>query len=153
MSTKRTVDALWQEFRQVINAAYKNGQTHSISTEVKDDFTCLHDYVEDMTWHDDLAALVGREAANEQQHRKNDPPRPGFSIDTAAKLMIMENARKGAEMAELTRATAFLVFRQTAVEAEVIGWIIRDYLDPVWREKVAGLDYAKLMQEARDVVA
>ncbi len=53
---------------------------------------------------------------------------------------------KGAEMTEMPKATAFLVLRQTAVEAQVIGFLIKANLSADWREEVASLDYAELMK-------
>lgn len=146
MTTKSEINTLWQEFRQAINTTYANGQTHSISDRPEDDATCLRDYAENISWSDDLAALLGRESAEERRHRASRPSVAGFSIETAAKLLIMENARTGAEMPEMPRATAFLVLRQTAVEAEVIGYLVREQLTEAWKSQVKALDYSKLMK-------
>jgi len=136
---------LWTEFRDAINRAYA---AQGKRNYIENDFACLADYAEDVSMSDALQQLVDRETANERQHRSNRPAVPGFSAGTAARLILMENARKGAELSEIPRATAFLVLRQTAVEAEVIGYIVRNYLPKPWRDAVASLDYAKLMQAA-----
>lgn len=141
MSTKTKVDNLWQEFRQAINSAYKEA-----SKANEEDGICLRDYAENISWSDDLAGLVGRESAEERRHRNGRPSVPRFSVDTAAKLMVMENARKGAEMADMPKATAFLVLRKTAVESEVIGFLARKYMTGDWRESVRKMDYAELMK-------
>jgi hypothetical protein len=139
-------ETLWREFRAAITKAYRvHANNGSIFT---DDFACLRDYAEDVSMVDALAELVDRETENERKHRSNRRAVPGFSSGTAARLILMENARKGAEMGKMPRASAFLVLRQTAVEAEVIGFIIREYLPKPWRDAVAGIDYAKLMKGA-----
>ena len=141
MNTKQKVDMLWREMREAINTAY------AIADEERNkDGICLRDYAENISWSDSLAGLLGRESANERQHRSNRPSVPGFSIETAAKLILMDNMKDGASKAEMPRATASLVFRKTAIEAQVIGYLIRDRLTPEWRESVSSLDYAKLMQ-------
>ena len=58
----------------------------------------------------------------------------------------MENVSKGAQMTELPKATAFLVLRQTSVEAEVIGFLISSQLSAEWHQAVRSLDYAALMK-------
>lgn len=141
MSTKTAINLLWIELRQYINRAYAVADK-----ERNDDGICLRDYAENISWSDSLAALLGRETANERQHRSNRPSVPGFSNETAAKLILMENIRTGAEMAAMPSAAAFLVLRKTAVEGQVIGYLIREYLPQEWRETVASLDYVKLMQ-------
>src|SRR5262249_16864414 len=141
---KEQINVLWREFREAINTTYGNGKN------VSDDVSCLRDYAENISWHDDLSALLGKESAEERRHRNGRPEHTynpkNFSVDSAAKLLGMENARKGSEMTEMTRATTFLVLRQSAVEAEVIGFIIRENLPEGWRDAIASLDYAKLMQ-------
>ena len=76
----------------------------------------------------------------------NRPSVPSFSVGTAAKLLVMENARKGAAMDEMPKACAFLVLRKTAVESEVIGFLARKHLSAEWQAAVNGLDYAELMK-------
>ena len=144
MQTKAKVDKLWDEFRVAINTAYAEAEK---SREHEDDGRCLRDYAENITWSDNLAALLGRETANERRHRTNRPSIKGFSKETAAKLILMNNAKDGAKMAELPKSTYFLVFRQTAVEAEVIGFLARKYLLTTWRDAVVALDYAELMKQ------
>ena len=143
MSTKTKVDQLWRELRDAINKAYDE---HGRKAQFDDDFGCLRDYAEDISWSDDLAGLLGRESANERQHRSNRPVPRGFSVETAAKLILLNNFAKGAELSEMPKATAFLVLRKTAVEAEVIGFIIKDYLSADWRAAVNAMDYAELMK-------
>lgn len=146
MTNTQIINNLWQEFREAINQTYRSNDATCRTGGFNDDINCLRDYAEDVSWTDDLAALLGRETANERQHRSNRPQVIGFSAGTAAKLILMTNACKGAELTELPRATAFLVLRQTAVEAEVIGWLCRERLVEPWRRAVKSFDYAKLMQ-------
>ena len=142
MQTKAKVDKLWDEFREAINKAYADAnKTHD------EDGTCLRDYAENISWSDNLAALLGRETANERRHRTNRPSVKGFSNETAAKLILLNNAKAGAKMAELPKSTLFLILRQTAIEAEVIGFLAQKYLSTEWRDAVAALDYAELMKQ------
>src|SRR4051812_33833466 len=127
MNNTQLINKLWKEFRNAINVTYAVG-----ARTKNDDLQCLRDYAENISWSDDLAALLGRETANERQHRRNRPAVAGFSNETAAKLILMGNVAKGAMMAEMPKATAFLVLRQTAVEAEVIGFLCRHALTGEW---------------------
>ena len=145
MNTTQTINGLWQELRQAINRTYEASQQNHLN-RVLDDAQCLRDYAENISWSDDLAALLGRETANERQHRTNRPSVPGFSANTAAKLILMTNVSEGAELPELPKATMFLVLRQTAVEAEVIGYLIQSQLSPEWHKAVKSFDYAALMK-------
>ena len=139
-NTKQKVDKLWEEMRAAINAAYAEADKKR-----DDDGTCLRDYAENISWSDALASLLARETANERQHRRNRPSVPGFSVESATKLILMEQARAGAVAGEMPRATAFLVFRQSAVEAQVIGFLAKKHLSADWCASVAELDYARLM--------
>ena len=67
---------------------------------------------------------------------------------TAAKLCLMSNAARGAFKTAMPKATAFLELRQTAVEAEVLGFLCRHALTVEWCKAVDSLDFAKLMQVA-----
>lgn len=132
---------LWSEMRQAINNAYASAGDNQ-------DLQCLRDYAEDISWSDDLQKLLDHETANEREHRRNRPSIPGFGCSTAARLIIMRNVSDGSKMEALPKATAFLVLRKTAVEAEVIGFLIREYLAPEWHKAVNSYDYAKLMAAA-----
>lgn len=149
MSTKTKVDTLWREMREAINKTYETASKNSSFATQSTDATCLRDYAENISWSDDLAGLLGRESANERQHRSNRPSVPGFSVETASKLILMNNMLDGTVCAEMPSATTFLIFRKTAAEARVIGFLIREQLTPEWRDAVASMDYAKLMQSAQ----
>lgn len=146
MSTKSKVDSLWRQFRESINKAY------AVADKERSEGTALRDYAENISWSDSLSALVGRESANERQHRKGFGGRSpiGFSVDTASKLIIMDNAAQGAELAieskPMPSAALFLVCRQTAIESEVIGYLAARFISTKWREQVGQLDYADLMK-------
>jgi hypothetical protein len=146
MNTKQKVDKLWDEMRTAINQTYGTGQTYAITDQTKDDVTCLRDYAENISWNDSLSGLLGRESAEERRHRSDRPSISGFSVETASKLILMGQVQHGAELKEMPRATAFLVFRKTAIEAQVIGYLIRGQLPKEWRETVSSLDYAELMK-------
>jgi hypothetical protein len=146
MSTKQTVNNLWQDFRKAINSAYAEADKSR-----NEDGICLRDYAENISWSDNLSTLLDREIANERRYRSNRPSVPGFSAETAAKLILLGQASHGAQLKALPQSTAFLVFRQSAVEAQVIGFLVRKYLPMEWRTAVKALDYAKLMQPTQEV--
>ncbi|MGB8800690.1 MAG: hypothetical protein WCC97_08385 [Candidatus Acidiferrales bacterium] len=148
MNTKQKVDKLWEDFRAAINAAYAEAEKSR-----NDDGLCLRDYAENISWSDALRDLLARETANERQHRSNRPSVAGFSAETAAKLILMQQAGIGALQPTMPCATAFLVFRQSAVEAQVIGFLAKKHLTVEWRVALAEFDYAKLMQPATDAVS
>jgi hypothetical protein len=141
MSYKQDIDQLWRELRTAIDKTYASRP----DPENDNDADCLRDYVENRGWSDSLASLLGRESAAERRHRRGHTAIAGFSIETAAKLLIMNAVARGSQLADMPKATAFLVLRQTAGEAEVIGWLIREHLLPSWIDAVESLDYAKLM--------
>lgn len=139
----KQIQQLWQVFRKAIDDSYAVGQRAN-----DDDLGCLRDYVENLSWSDDLAALLGRESANERQHRRNEECPKDFSIRSAAMLLLMHNAADGAFKTEMPKATTFLVFRRTAMEATLIGYLCRHALTAEWCKAVRSLDYAQLMKVA-----
>lgn len=141
MNTKTQVDTLWRDMREAVSARYAAAEKTP-----EDEGWCLRDYAECVSWSDAMRSLLGRETANERQHRRNRPSIAGFSNETAAKLILLGQMAHGAEADVIPRATAFLVFRQTAIEAQVIGWLAREFLSQEWRDAVNALDYAKLMK-------
>jgi hypothetical protein len=142
MNNAKYIQANWAEFRNAINKTYMaHEKDHSHESQA------LRDYAE-VAWSDDLAALLGRETANERQHRRNQPSPDGFSVGCAAMLILMRMAADGSELTQMPSAAKFLTCRQSAVEAEVIGYLCRNNLTQAWREAVRVLDYAKLMQVA-----
>jgi hypothetical protein len=143
MKTKQRIDKLWDGFREAINSAYAEADKTR-----NEDGICLRDYVEDISWSNNLANLLAREVVNEKRHRSNRPSIPGFSPETAAKLILMNQAADGAIKKQLPLSTAFLVFCQTAVEAQVIGFLTKRHLSQDWYTHLGTLDYAKLMQAA-----
>jgi hypothetical protein len=146
MKSKQQIDSLWKQFREAINSAYAEADKKRDENGI-----CLRDYAENISWSDNLATLLGRETANERQHRSNRPSIPGFSAETAAKLILLNQASNGAAQEQLPQSTAFLVFRQTAVEAQVIGFLSKKHLSAEWHQAVASLNYADLMQPAKAV--
>ncbi len=140
MDVKKKVDNLWMAFENAITLAYKQANSSEPAA-------CLRDYARDVTWNDDLAKLVGRETANERQHRNGNRAPANFSVGTAAKLVLMNAASHGMQLTEMPGADIFLRFRHTAAEAEVIGFLVKAHLNQSWNDELATLDYAKLMQE------
>lgn len=138
------IDSLWDDFRKAINATYAQ------STGWRDDRDCLRDYAEDISWNDALCGLLGRETANERRHRSGRPSVPGFSNQTAAKLILMAQASNGSIQTDMSKGTEFLMYRQTAAEARLIGWLIRESVTKEWRDAVNSIDYTELMKTNED---
>jgi hypothetical protein len=141
MRTKQRIDHLWQDFEDAINAAYLE------ANKTRDENgACLRDYARDISWNDNLAQLLRRETANEKQHRNSRPSVPGFSAESAAKLILMNQVGAGALLPTMPLATEFLQFRQTAAEARVIGFLVKKFITVEWRTSLAHLDYSQLMK-------
>lgn len=132
MTNTQIINNLWQEFREAINKAYGE---HSE----------LRDYSENTGWVDDLQTLLDTEMANERQHRKNRPMVPGFGAGAAARLILMQNASRQAKKAEMPATIDYLRIRHTVFEAEILGYLVREYLADAWHVAVEHYDYAKLM--------
>lgn len=136
----KQINQLWEEFRSTIDAVDKLADSADGHAEVN----ALHDYTQDRDWQ--LASLLGRETANERQHRKGSEAPKAFGVGAAARLQIMTNAAYGASLPKMPSAHLFLTMRQTAIEAEVIGYLLRGHLSQEWRNAVDSIDYSKLMQ-------
>lgn len=138
-TVKARVDALWDEFRYAVNISYDEGKKD-------ENVSALRDYAEDISMFDRMCALLGRETANERRHRSGRSVN-GFSVESASKLILMGQALEGCRVT-MPLATMFLVCRQTAIEAQVIGFLSQRHLTTEWREAVKALDYAQLMKGA-----
>jgi hypothetical protein len=57
----------------------------------------------------------------------------------------MSQAAVGSKLDEMPAGTEFLIFRQTAAEARLIGFLARNFITDDWRNRVEALDYADLM--------
>ena len=143
MTTKTKIDRLWEQFQNAIDAADAEGQKqHSADGHAA--VNALRDYTSDRSWR--MNALVGRETANERQHRRTSSAPASFTVGSAAKLHLMNAAAYGSTKSEMPLATLFLTMRQTAAEAEVIGYLCSATLSQTWRDELETIDYAKLMQ-------
>ncbi len=150
MSANSTINKLWEQFRDAIDATYADGQKNGkFSGDAHAEVNCLKDYARDQSWHDDLAGLLGRETANERQHRRNELPIRSFSVGSAAKLILMNQVSFGSKLPAMPPATLFLTARQSAAEAEVIGYLCREHITDEWRAELDTLEYAELMKEGR----
>lgn len=139
-----TISKLWEQFRAAIDAADADGRKLN-NADGHAECNALHDYSSEKNWR--LFNLLGREQANERQHR--GVPYYGtnakLSVRDAAMLQIMQQASYQAWEGVMPPAHHFLTMRATAVEAAVIGYLCRKRLDQKWRETLATLDYSKLM--------
>ena len=141
-NTKKQIDRLWETMRDTLDKAY------SVANVGRDEQgTALRHYARDIYWHDAMDALLREETANERQHRRGEVVR-GFSAESGAKLILLGQVATGAKAKSLPDVTGFLHFRITAMQSQVIGFLIRAQLPVDWFTELAKLDYPKLMQEA-----
>lgn len=139
----KAINQLWEQFQAAIDAAYddakpsRTGDGHAVANALADYTT------ERNPWR--MANLLGRETANERQHRRGSEAPKSFSVGDAAKLLIMTNAADGAEAGIMPPAHWFLTMRPTMVESQVIGFLTRSRLSAKWINEVQALDYSKLM--------
>jgi hypothetical protein len=141
MNTKQKIEFLWTTFQAAINSSYSQSRQFTIS-----DQTALRDYATDMAFEDKLETLLAKTRDEERHHRRfRDHAVKGFSIDSAAKLLLMHAAKDGAESRSSLSAVKMLTVRHTALEAEVLGYLAKTFLGHTWRAEVTALDYAKLM--------
>lgn len=143
MDTHRTIANLWNAFQNAIDLANADGLKLN-NADGHAECNALRDYTRDRNWR--MSNLLGRETANERKHRSTTISPKDFTVGDAAKLQIMQWAAFAQELDSLPSAHLFLTMRPTAVEAEVIGFLCRKHLNDTWRERLAELDYAKLMQ-------
>lgn len=142
MSTHQAIRNLWEAFQNAIDLADKDGKKLN-NADGHAECNALHDYTRERGWR--MSNLLGRETAGERKHRQNSDQPKDFSVGDAAKLQIMQWAAFAQELDAMPSAHLFLTMRPTAVEAEVIGFLCRKHLNDTWRERLAKLDYAKLM--------
>src|ERR1700733_354940 len=116
MNTKQQVNKLWSEARTAIDAAYN-------AKPQDDSVYALRDYVQNQSMTDALANLLDDEKANERRHRNGRPTVKGFSSETAAKLILLGNFADGSLAETVPPAIAFLVWRKSAAEARVVGFL------------------------------
>jgi hypothetical protein len=148
VKTKRTqvtptINRLWDEMQEFINAAYRDG------SGTNNPESLLKDYATNQSWTDALGRLLDAETANERRHRNGRPQgwKAPMSNVTAARLILLGNFADGSETKEMYPATIFLRWRQTAAEMHVVGCLCRTNakISDDWRAEVRALDYAKLM--------
>lgn len=140
MNTHQRINQLWTELHDAIDSAYAS---HS----VKDEKNALRDYARDISWSDATEKLLKSETENERQHRQFRSVR-GFSVQDAAKLIICENVLRGSELQTMPSALTFISFRASAAEANLLGYLIRDFVTPEWKVAVKSLGYFECMKAA-----
>lgn len=140
MNTKKTINELWQQMRDAIDATRQGADYPSPEAD-------LNGYCQNLGFWDKLQILLDAEASNERQHRRNRSFR-GFSVESAAKLILMRNVASGAGENKIIPASHILVIRKTAFEALVIGFLIARKLPAGWVESVTELEYEQLMAKA-----
>lgn len=138
------VDRLWTDFRDAIDRAYAADKTG--------DAACLRDYARNVSWHDALDALVSAEKAAEREHRGfgrrllGYPPPRAISAEHSARLLLLHNAADGAKLAAMPASTDWLIYRRPAVEATLLGYLVRAHVSPDWVAACAALDYAEAVK-------
>ena len=143
MKTHEHINVMWRGLRDIINAAYASDK--SIANSKSDEIAALRDYAENISWHDDLEKLLREETANEKQHRGTRAVR-GFSSQDAAKLVLCGNVLQGARLKQIPSALTFITFRKGAAEANLLGWLVREFVTPEWSALVEAKDYSQLMK-------
>jgi len=142
MNAHRQISNLWMAFQNAIDLADNEGRKLN-NADGHAQCNALHDYTKDRNWR--MANLLRRETANERQHRRGGNNPVSFSVSDAAKLQIMQWAAFAADLNVMPSAHLFLTMRPTAVEAEVVGFLCRAWLNKSWRDELATLDYTELM--------
>ena len=138
-TTHQHITQIWDGLRDAVDRAYQSATT--------DETKALRDYARNISWSDDLEKLLASETTNEKQHRNTRSVR-GFSSQDAAKLIICGNVLRGSELETIPSALTFITFRKSAAEANLIGYLIRAYLTPEWKQSVQSLDYSECMKSS-----
>jgi len=139
LNTHQHITQIWDGLRDAVDRAYQSATT--------DETKALRDYARNISWSDDLEKLLASETTNEKQHRNARSVR-GFSSQDAAKLIICGNVLRGSELETIPSALTFITFRKSAAEANLIGYLIRAYLTPEWKQSVQSLDYSECMKSS-----
>lgn len=139
MKSHDHINAMWQGLREIINETYQNNES-------REERLALRDYAENISWSDDLEKLLREETANEKQHRGTRSVR-GFSSQDAAKLVLCGNVLSGSRLKQIPSALTFITYRKSAAEANLIGWIVKEFITPEWLALVESKDYGQLMKD------
>ena len=123
--SRKEIYTLWQALECAIDLVkFANPQTPL------HDYSIARDYAK-------LNALLRAEIAHERRHRTmykgNAYPIPATH---AAELVVLRNIYTGATRCSAPLATIFLELRDTAAEAQTIGYEIREHIGLVWLTKV-----------------
>ena len=141
MSYKKEISQLWNMFEDALTAGYKASLADPNNSALP-----LRDYVDDGR---DMRNLVSEETANERQHRRGAPyipgVRPAVSSNLAARAILLHQVARGSEAKEMPAATCFLIWRRSAAEAFLLGFLVRAHLTDEFRRRAIALDYASLM--------
>lgn len=148
---RKHVDALYSRVRAAIDASYLTGERYPNggrkTVDHSDERAALRDYVTNQSWSDNFEALIKREAEHERDHRKFKPaslPRTPISVEQAATVLVLNNIGDGARLDAMPLATGFISMRDTAAEAQLIGYLARAALraDVGLLDALVALDYA-----------
>lgn len=93
-----------------------------------------------------LETLLQEETANERQHRRFVSGAYAVSSSVGAKITLLHNVARGARLSEMPTATTFILFRRSAAEAMLLGYLLRDGLTPQFVDEAYSLDYPSLMK-------
>lgn len=116
------LEDLERRVRAAIDAAYRAHHTDDLPG-------ALRDYVSETSSPDKWLRLVEREAAAEREHRRFTSFAPdipyAIPVKQGARVTLLHNVGRGASQTEAPHAAEFLVYRPSAVEAIVLGWLAR----------------------------
>jgi hypothetical protein len=146
----RLLETLERQVRDAIDASYLTGEKYPSGGRVcvphDDPRSDLRDYVRNQTWCDKFDALIDRETKHERGHRRGAPNgwRFKFGAKHGARIVMLSQLGQGAQRTEAPAAASFITWRDTAAEAQLIGWLARVELAkvPGLLDALALLDYA-----------
>jgi hypothetical protein len=147
----KDISTLWEQFTEAIDRSYAS-RNKDWSEDPRHE---LRDYATNESMFNALERMVDAETATERQHRNARPYQPTnrwyVSQRNAAKLLLMSGAadivrdwRAGKKDDVVPSGLRWLRIRRTIAEAELLGFIAREYLTTKWADAVKAIDYTTL---------
>jgi hypothetical protein len=142
---RATVDALWRDFRNAIDATYRDHKAAGYKHD--DERRVLHDYVRNMSMRDAIDQLEAAEIAGEREHRAFGRRLVGdigrrIPHAQAARVVLLGHVANGAQRTAMPSAIEWLQGRRTCTEAQLLGYLVRHHLSLDWIKAADVLDYA-----------
>jgi hypothetical protein len=139
---KTEIEQLWGQLQATC--------TRAAASEQSKDQSAIRDALRDYAGEDGkrMLDLLAREIQHEKGHRRfTSYTNQGYPLSarTGAMLLICENTARGTDNANMPPATNFIIWRDTAAEAWLLGFMLRGYLSPEWIKRAKALDYSAIM--------